>query len=80
MREPQHWRMHLALANEVIDVEVRGSGVRKARNAPQPGFMSVAFCCKAADQFWLITYFGHHHQAATGDWRAKGSGVYRFAH
>ena len=69
------WRMRMALADEVIEAEVRGSGIRQERNAPQPGFMSVPFTGESAGRFWVITYFGHHHQAATGEWRATGSGV-----
>lgn len=74
--EPGLWRMRLALANEVVEAEVRGSGDRKKRDAPQPGFMSVPFTGESAGRFWVITYFGHHHQAATGEWRAKGTGVF----
>ena len=74
--EPGHWRMRMALANEVIEAEVHGSGLRQKRNGPQPGYMSVLFTGGNADKFWVITYFGHHHQAATGEWHAKGTGVF----
>lgn len=70
------WRMRMALADEVVEAEVRGSGIRKKREAPQPGFMSVPFTGESAGSFWVITYFGHHHQSATGEWRANGSGVF----
>ena len=70
------WTMRLALADEVVEAEVRGSGLRKQRNAPQPGFMSVPFTGESAGSFWVITYFGHHHQPADGQWGAKGSGVF----
>lgn len=77
--EPGLWRMRMALANEVINAEVRGSGLRKPRNAPQPGFMSVPFTGDSAGSFWVITYFGHHHQPADGKWHAKGTGVFSSA-
>ena len=38
--------------------------------------MSVPFTGAAADRFWVITYFGHQHQAAQGRWRARGRGVF----
>jgi hypothetical protein len=74
--EPGLWRMRLELPNESIEAEVRGSGQRKKRNAPQPGFMTVPFTGESAGSFWVITYFGHHHQPAKGQWRAKGTGVF----
>ncbi|APV48312.1 hypothetical protein BWI17_00610 [Betaproteobacteria bacterium GR16-43] len=74
--EPGLWRMRLELPNESIEAEVLGSGQRKKRNAPQPGFMTVPFTGESAGSFWVITYFGHHHQAAKGQWRAKGAGVF----
>lgn len=74
--EPGLWRMRMALANEVVNAEVRGSGLRKPRNAPQPGFMSVPFTGDSAGSFWVITYFGHHHQPADGKWHAEGTGVF----
>jgi len=77
--EPNLWRMRLALPNESIEAEVRGSGQRIKRNAPEPGFMSVPFTGKSAGSFWVITYFGHHHQSAQGKWHARGSGVFRDA-
>ena len=70
------WRMRLALPNESIEAEVRGSGLRKKRNAPEPGFMSVPFTGRWADKFWVISYFGHHHQSAEGQWRSVGNGVF----
>lgn len=77
--EPGLWRLRLALPGETIEAEVRASGPRKKRSAPQPGFMSVPFAGHGAGRFWVITYFGHHHQAAKGQWRAKGSGVFSAA-
>ena len=77
--EPGFWRMRMALANEVIEAEVHGSGLRKQRNAPQPGFMSVSFTGEGAGSFWVITYFGHHYQPATGEWHARGSGIFSSA-
>lgn len=74
--EPNAWRMRLALPDEVIEAEVRGNGERKKRKGAGPGFMSVPFAGKGAGQFWVITYYGHFHQAAQGQWTAKGSGVF----
>jgi hypothetical protein len=74
--EPGLWRMRLALPNESIEAEVRGNGQRIKRNAPEPRFMTVPFTGKFAGSFWVITYFGHHHQSAQGQWRAKGVGVF----
>ena len=74
--EPGVWRMHMALPNEVLNVQVQGSGLRKQSKAPQPGFMSVPFADNGADSFWVTTYFGHYHQSATGEWHASGSGVF----
>ena len=74
--EPGLWRMRLALPNESIEAEVRGSGQRIKRNAREPRFMTVPFTGKFAGSFWVITYFGHHHQSAQGQWCAKGGGVF----
>lgn len=70
------WSMRLALSDEVVTAKVRGSGDRKRRNAPQPGFMTVPFTGNSAELFTVFTYFGHHHQAAEGSWQASGSGVF----
>lgn len=70
-----NWRMRMALASGVIDVEVRVSGPRIKRKAPQPGFMSVLFSGGSADYFTVFTYFGHHHRNAEGTWLATGSGA-----
>lgn len=70
------WSMRLVLADEVVTAKVRGSGERKKRNAPQPGFMTVPFTGSSASVFTVFTYFGHHHQAAEGLWQANGSGVF----
>lgn len=74
--EPNLWRLNLALPSESIQAEVRVSGQRIKREAPEPGFMSVPFTGKSAGSFWVISYFGHHHQSAQGQWYAKGSGVF----
>lgn len=71
-----HWRARLVLPNETIEAEIQGSGERKARKSSGPGFMSVPFSGTSAGSFWVITYFGHHHQSATGRWRARGNGVF----
>jgi hypothetical protein len=77
--EPGLWHLRMALAHEVIEAQVRGSGARKPRKSPQPGFMSVPFTGKSAGSFWVTTYFGHYHQPATGEWHATGSGVFNNA-
>jgi hypothetical protein len=73
--EPGLWHLRMAVANEVIEAEVRASGDRKRSKAPQPGFMSVPFTGKNAESFWVTTYFGHFHQPATGEWQVVGSGA-----
>ncbi|MDX2217455.1 MAG: hypothetical protein SF172_00330 [Burkholderiales bacterium] len=70
------WRMRLVLSNETIEAEAKGRGDRKPRKSSGPGFMSVPFSGASAGSFWVITYFGHHHQSATGQWRASGNGVF----
>jgi hypothetical protein len=77
--EPGLWRLRMELANEVIHAQVRSSGPSKPRNAPQPGFMSVPLAGDGAGSFWVITYFGHHHRRADGDWHARGTGVFSSA-
>lgn len=74
--EPNLWRVRLALPDESVEADVRGSGKRIKRSAPEPGFMSVPFTGRSAGSFWVISYFGHHHQSAQGQWRARGSGVF----
>lgn len=73
---PNAWRMALALPGERIEAEVKGDGDRKPRRSAQPGFMTVPFTGRSADRFTVFTYFGHHHQDATGGWRAQGKGVF----
>lgn len=70
------WRVRLALPGETITAEVSTSGRPVSSRAEQPGFMSVPMSGRAADYFWVFTYFGHHHQAAEGEWRATGTGVF----
>jgi hypothetical protein len=74
--EPGLWRLRLVLPKETIEAEVRASGSRTKRKTPEPGFMSVPFTGASAGSFWVITYFGHHHQSAQGHWQAKGAGVF----
>jgi hypothetical protein len=76
---PGRWRLRLALPAESIEAQVRTTGPRNKRSAPEPGFMSVPFGGKSAGSFWVITYFGHHHQPAQGQWHATGSGVFSAA-
>ena len=45
------WSLRLALSDEVVTAKVRGSGERKKRNAPQPGFMTVPFTGDSAALF-----------------------------
>lgn len=70
------WRLRLALPGEVVTADVTGSGPRVPSRAAQPGFMSVAMSGRAADEFAVFTYFGHHHRPAQGNWRAAGTGVF----
>lgn len=73
------WRLHLALPDEVIDAEVRCSGEPTKRRESGNSFMSVPMAGAGAGYFWVIAYFGHHHQPAHGDWRSKGTGVFSAA-
>ncbi|MFO1250025.1 MAG: hypothetical protein U1E77_02505 [Inhella sp.] len=77
--QPNVWLIRLALPTERIDAEVRGSGQRQRRGASEPAFMSVPFAGVGAGSFWVITYVGHHHQQAVGQWSAQGAGVFRDA-
>lgn len=70
------WRVRLALPGETVTAEISSSGVPVPSRAEQPGFMSVPMSGRAADYFSVFTYFGHHHQAARGEWRATGTGVF----
>ncbi|MEO8384268.1 MAG: hypothetical protein ABI583_03425, partial [Betaproteobacteria bacterium] len=74
--QKDNWRVRMALASGVIDVDVRVSGPHIKRNAPQPGFMTVLFSGDSADYFTVFTYFGHQHRNAEGIWQANGSGVF----
>ncbi len=76
---PNRWHLSLALPTETLEADVTTSGERKRRKSPEPGFMSVPFSGKSADRFWVITYHGHHHQSARGQWRASGKGVFSSA-
>ncbi len=74
--EPGVWRMRLALEGEFVEAEVRPKGPRVARKAAGPRFMSVPLSGDSAHQFNIFTFFGHHHQAADGAWRARGAGAF----
>jgi hypothetical protein len=74
--QSNRWRVRLALPGETITAEVTTSGRTTPSRAEQPGFMSVPMSGRAADYFSVFTYFGHHHQAARGDWRSVGTGVF----
>jgi hypothetical protein len=76
---PGVWRLHLALADDVIDAEVRTRGEPVKRRASTEKFMSVPMAGKGAGSFWVITYHGHHHRPAHGGWRSRGSGVFSAA-
>jgi hypothetical protein len=77
--ETGKWQLSMALPNETIEAEVGTEGPLKKRSAREPGFMSVPFSGKHAGSVWIITYYGHHHQSAKGQWRAKGAGVFSSA-
>ena len=70
------WRLRLVLPTETVAAHVAASGPRVPSRRPQPGHMSVAMSGQAAAYFSVYTYFGHHHQAAQGTWRASGTGVF----
>lgn len=76
---PNDWRLRLPLGGEEVQAEVRGTGKRTKRKATGPGFMTVPFTGESADLFTVFTYFGHHHQPASGVWSAKGHGVFASA-
>lgn len=70
------WRLRLALPSETVTADVTGSGRRLPSRGEQPGYMSVPMSGRAARYFSVFTYYGHHHQAARGTWRASGTGVF----
>lgn len=74
--DSSRWRVRLALPGETVTAEVKSSGPLTPSRAAQPGYMSVPMSGRAADYFSVFTYFGHHHQAAQGEWRATGAGVF----
>lgn len=74
--QSDQWRVRLALPGETVTAEVSGSGHPAPSRAAQPGYMSVPMSGSAAGYFTVFTYFGHHHQAARGHWRAEGTGVF----
>lgn len=76
--DSNRWRVRLALSGETVSAEITTSGPRIPRKGP-PGAMSVALSGASSDHFSVFTYFGHHHQAAEGRWRATGSGPFREA-
>ena len=71
-REPDLWRLRLTLTEEIVEAEVRTSGDRIKRNAPEPGFTTVVLSSEGAGQFMVFTYFGHHSRLAKGTWQARG--------
>lgn len=73
------WRLRLILPGESIEADVHGDGNRRRRKAAEPGFMTVPLTGAHAGSFWIFTYYGHHHQAAEGQWRAQGTGVFHDA-
>lgn len=74
--EPQHWRLRLPLGSGMVEADVRTDGKRIRRKKPEPGFMTVPFTGDSTYLFTVFTYFGHHHQAAEGTWRATGAGPF----
>lgn len=73
---PGLWHLRLALPQESIEAEVRGSGQRVERDARGPQYMSVPFAGNGAGSFWVISYFGHHEQSTQSRWRTSGAGVF----
>lgn len=72
---PYEWRLLLETPGGRITGHVRGDGVRVARRATGPGFMTVPCSGEEADAFTVYTYSGHHHQGATAEWQAHGPGA-----
>ncbi len=77
--KPGVWRLHLDLGEECLKAQVRCQGEVEPRRSSADNFMSVAMGGKAAGQFWVITYFGHHHRPAEGTWHTTGRGVFTTA-
>jgi len=75
---PDTWRVHLALPEEIIDADIRCTGEPVPRRSTE-NFMSVPMAGKGSGYFWVITYFGHHHRPAQGEWRSQGKGVFSAA-
>jgi hypothetical protein len=74
--DANRWHIRLVLPKETVTAEVSSSGRLAPSRAQQPGYMSVPMSGRATDYFSVYTYFGHHHQAARGEWRATGTGVF----
>jgi hypothetical protein len=73
---PMVWRLRLRLPTETISAEVRTSGPRIKRDAPEPGFVSLPLSGDSAAYFSVFTYYGHHRRNAEGQWHAEGSGTF----
>jgi hypothetical protein len=73
---PTRWQLRLALPTETVEGEVRLDGKRTDMNRPTPGYVTVPESGDHTDYFTVFTFFGHHQQPATGQWRAQGSGVF----
>lgn len=76
---PGLWRARLTHAGETVEASIEVSGEPQKRKSPQPGFMTVPSSGASARYFSVFTYFGHHHQAATGVWTASGRGPFSSA-
>lgn len=74
--QPNAWRLRLALHDEVIEGSVQCTGELTQRRSSGTSFMSVPLSGAGAGSFWVISYFGHHHKKAQGDWRSAGTGVF----
>jgi hypothetical protein len=74
-----NWRVHLALPEEVIDADIQCSGDLVPRRTSAENFMSVPMAGKGKGNFWVITYFGHQHRPARGEWRSQGKGIFSAA-
>jgi len=73
------WRLRLVLPDEVIEARVHCSGELTKRPASAENFMSVPMAGKGVGHFWVITYFGHQHRPARGEWQSRGSGLFSSA-
>ena len=74
--QPTRWQLRLVLPTETVEADVRLEGKRTPMNRPTPAYVTLPYSDAYADYFTVFTFFGHHQQRATGQWRAHGTGVF----